>query len=147
MIHRLRIALAQINVTVGDLDGNKQKVLHHLDRARALGVDLVAFPELVITGYPPEDLLLKPAFIEANVKCLHEIVVESRGLAAIVGFVDAQDDLYNAAAVIHDGTLAGVYHKHYLPNYSVFDEDRYFQAGQTSSVFVIRGAIVGVSIC
>ena len=74
-------------------------------------------------------------------------MVESRGLAAIVGFVGAQDDLYNAAAVIHDGTLAGVYHKHYLPNYSVFDEDRYFQAGQTSSVFVIRGATVGVSIC
>jgi NAD+ synthase (glutamine-hydrolysing) len=146
-MHRLRIALAQINVTVGDLEGNKQKVLDHLDRARALGVDLIAFPELVITGYPPEDLLFKPAFIEANVKCLHEIVVESQGLAAIVGFVDARDDLYNAAAVIHDGTLAGVYHKHYLPNYSVFDEDRYFQAGQTSSVFVIRGAAVGVSIC
>jgi len=146
-MHTLRIALAQINVTVGDLDGNKQKVLHYLDQARALGVDLIAFPELVLTGYPPEDLLLKPAFIEANVKCLHEIVAGSRGLAAIVGFVDAQDDLYNAAAVIHDGTLAGVYHKHYLPNYSVFDEDRYFQAGQTSSVFVIRGATVGVSIC
>ncbi|MDH4136052.1 MAG: NAD+ synthase, partial [Anaerolineae bacterium] len=147
MMHRLRIALAQVNVTVGDLDGNKQKVLRYLDRARGLGVDLIAFPELVITGYPPEDLLLKPAFIEANVKCLHEIVAETRGLAAIVGFVDAREDLYNAAAVIYDGTLAGVYHKHYLPNYSVFDEDRYFQAGQTSSVFVIRGATIGVSIC
>jgi NAD+ synthase (glutamine-hydrolysing) len=147
MIHRLRIALAQINVTVGDLDRNKQKVLFYLDRARGLGVDLIAFPELVVTGYPPEDLLLKPAFIEANVKCLHEIVAETRGLAAIVGFVDAWEDLYNAAAVIHDGTLAGVYHKHYLPNYGVFDEDRYFQVGQTSSVFVIRGAAVGVSVC
>jgi NAD+ synthase (glutamine-hydrolysing) len=147
MMHRLRTALAQINVTVGDLDGNKQKVLHYLDRARGLGVDLIAFPELVVTGYPPEDLLLKPAFIEANVKCLHEIVAETGGLAAIVGFVDARDDLYNAAAVIHDGTLAGVYHKHYLPNYSVFDEDRYFQVGQTSSVFVIRGAAIGVSVC
>ena len=89
-MHRLRIALAQVNVTVGDLDGNKQKVLHYLDQARALGVDLIAFPELVVTGYPPEDLLLKPAFIEANVKCLHEIVAESRGSAAIVGFVDAR---------------------------------------------------------
>ena len=89
-MHRLRIALAQINVTVGDLDGNKRKILHYLDRARELGVDLIAFPELVITGYPPEDLLLKPAFIDANVKCLHEIVAESRGLAAIVGFVDAR---------------------------------------------------------
>jgi NAD+ synthase (glutamine-hydrolysing) len=147
MVHRLRIALAQINVIVGDLDGNKQKILHYLDRARELEADLIAFPELVVTGYPPEDLLLKPAFIEANVKCLQEIVAESQGLAAIVGFVDAQDDLYNAAAVIHDGTLAGIYHKHYLPNYSVFDEDRYFQAGQTSSVFVVRGANVGVSIC
>jgi NAD+ synthase (glutamine-hydrolysing) len=146
-MHRLRIALAQINVTVGDLDGNKQKVLFYLDRARGLGVDLIAFPELVVTGYPPEDLLLKPAFIEANVKCLHEIVAETRGLAAIVGFVDVREDLYNAAAVIYDGTLAGVYHKHYLPNYSVFDEDRYFQAGQTGSVFGIREATVGVSIC
>jgi len=146
-MHRLRIALAQINVTVGDLDGNKQKVLHSLDQARGLGVDLIAFPELVLTGYPPEDLLLKPAFIEANVKCLHEIVAEIQGVVAIVGFVDAQDDLYNAAAVIHDGALAGVYHKHYLPNYSVFDEDRYFHVGQTSSVFVIQGANVGVSIC
>jgi len=146
-MHRLRIALAQINVTVGDLDGNKRKILHYLDQARALGVDLIAFPELVVTGYPPEDLLLKTAFIEANVRCLHELVAETLGLAAIVGFVDARDDLYNAAAVIHDGTLASVYHKHYLPNYGVFDEDRYFQTGQTSSVFVIRGAIVGVSIC
>jgi len=146
-MHRLRIALAQINVTVGDLDGNKRKILHYLDQARALGVDLIAFPELVVTGYPPEDLLLKPAFIEANVRCLHEIVAGTRELAAIVGFVDAQDDLYNAAAVTHDGALAGVYHKHYLPNYSVFDEDRYFQVGQTSSVFVVRGATVGVSIC
>ncbi len=146
-MHKLRVALAQINVTVGDLDGNKQKVLHYLDRARESEVDLIAFPELVITGYPPEDLLLKPAFIEANVKCLHEIAAETRGLAAIVGFVDAQDDLYNAAALLYEGTLAGVYHKHYLPNYSVFDEDRYFQVGQTSSVFVIRGATVGVSIC
>ena len=146
-MHRLRIALAQINVTVGDLDGNKQKVLHYLNQARGLGVDLIAFPELVVTGYPPEDLLLKPAFIEANVKCLHEIVAETGGLAAIVGFVDAQDDLYNAAAVIYDGALAGVYHKHYLPNYSVFNEDRYFQTGQTCSVFVIQGATVGISIC
>jgi NAD+ synthase (glutamine-hydrolysing) len=146
-MHRLRIALAQINVTVGDLDGNKRKILHYLDQARALGVDLIAFPELVVTGYPPEDLLFKPAFIEANVKCLHEIVAESQGLTAVVGFVDVQDDLYNAAAVIYDGTLAGIYHKHYLPNYGVFDEDRYFQAGQTNSVFVVRGAIVGVSIC
>ncbi len=146
-MHRLRIALAQINVTVGDLDGNKRKILHYLNRAQALGVDLIAFPELAITGYPPEDLLFKPAFIEANVKCLHEIVAETQGLAAIVGFVDAREDLYNAAAVIHDGALAGIYHKHYLPNYSVFDEDRYFQVGQTNSVFVVRGATVGVSIC
>ncbi len=114
----LRIGLAQINPTVGDLKGNVQKILDYIGQARELGVDLVAFPELAITGYPPEDLLLKPDFIEANLDCLHQIVQGARSVTAVVGFVDSADDIYNSAAVIHDGALAGVYHKMYLPNNS-----------------------------
>ncbi|MFQ6015711.1 MAG: NAD+ synthase [Anaerolineae bacterium] len=143
----MRIALAQINTTVGDLGGNKRKILRYLDEARGIGADLVVFPELAIPGYPPEDLLLKPEFIEANLACLQEIVPATRGFTAVVGFADSVGDIYNAAAVIHDGVLAGVYHKHYLPNYGVFDEDRYFQAGQTYPVFALGGTILGVSVC
>jgi NAD+ synthase (glutamine-hydrolysing) len=143
----LRIGLAQINPTVGDLRGNTRRILDYIGRARRLGVDLVAFPELAITGYPPEDLLLKPDFIQANLDCLQRIVAESRSITVVVGFVDSADDIYNAAAIIHDGTLAGVYHKMYLPNYGVFDENRYFQAGTDYSVFVLRGTSIGVNIC
>jgi len=143
----LRIGLAQINPTVGDLGGNTQKILDYIGRARELGVDLVAFPELAITGYPPEDLLLKPDFIQANLDCLQQIVAESRSITAVVGFVDSADDIYNAAAIVHDGALAGVYHKMYLPNYGVFDENRYFQTGTDYPVFVLRGTAIGVNIC
>ena len=143
----LRIGLAQINPTVGDLKGNTEKILDYIGRARELGVDLVAFPELAITGYPPEDLLLKPDFIQANLNCLQQIVEGARSITAVVGFVDSADDIYNAAAIIHDGTLAGVYHKMYLPNYGVFDENRYFQAGTDYPVFVLRGTVIGVNIC
>ena len=143
----LRIALAQINTTVGDLEGNQRKILDYMDQARAFGVDLVAFPELAIPGYPPEDLLLKPEFIQANLACLHEIAAATKGLTVVVGFADAQDDIYNAAAILHDGTLVDVYHKVYLPNYGVFDENRYFQAGREYPVYALKGSIVGVSIC
>jgi NAD+ synthase (glutamine-hydrolysing) len=143
----LRIGLAQINPTVGDLPGNGQKILGYIGQARELGVDLVAFPELAITGYPPEDLLLKPDFIRANLDCLQQIVEEARSITAVVGFVDSADDIYNAAAIIHDGALAGVYHKMYLPNYGVFDENRYFQAGTDCPVFVLQGTTVGINIC
>jgi NAD+ synthase (glutamine-hydrolysing) len=143
----LRIGLAQINPTVGDLKGNVRKILDYIGRARELGVDLVAFPELAVTGYPPEDLLLKPDFIEANLDCLQQIVEGVRSITAVVGFVDSADDIYNAAAIIHDGTLAGVYHKMYLPNYGVFDENRYFQAGTDYPVFVLPGTSVGINIC
>ena len=128
-MRQLRIGLAQVNVTVGDIEGNARRVLDEIERARALGDDLVAFPELCLTGYPPEDLLFKPAFIEANLRALDTIRRATRGLTAVVGFVDRRDDIFNAAAVLHDGALAGVYHKQYLPNYGVFDENRYFQAG------------------
>jgi NAD+ synthase (glutamine-hydrolysing) len=147
MMRTLRIALAQINTTVGDLDGNQRKILNYIERARASGADLVAFPELAIPGYPPEDLLLKIEFIQANLACLHEIAAATRGLTAVVGFADARDDIYNAAAILHDGTLVDVYHKVYLPNYGVFDENRYFQAGRDYPVYHLKESVVGVSIC
>ncbi|MBI3942615.1 MAG: NAD+ synthase, partial [Chloroflexi bacterium] len=123
-----RLALAQINTVVGDLSGNTAKILTGIEQARGVSADLVVFPELAVPGYPPEDLLLKTDFIHANRRALDQVVQASSGLTVVVGFVDANSDIYNAAAICHDGALAGIYHKHYLPNYSVFDEDRYFQA-------------------
>ena len=144
---QLRIALAQINPTVGDFKGNVRLIVENIDRARALGADIVAFPELVIPGYPPEDLLLKSSFIDANLAALDKVVAAARGITAVVGFVDRKNDLYNAAAVIHDGRLIDVYHKVYLPNYGVFDEKRYFNAGASCPVFEIGGVGVGFSVC
>jgi len=118
-----------------------------MERARTLGCDVVAFPELALTGYPPEDLLFKPAFIEANLKALDEVAKASRRLTAVVGFVDKRDDIFNAAAVLHDGRLAGVYHKQYLPNYGVFDENRYFQAGAEAPVFAVGETLIAANIC
>jgi NAD+ synthase (glutamine-hydrolysing) len=143
----LRIALAQINVTVGDVSGNIRKIIAFIGEARAAGADLVVFPELTVPGYPPEDLLLKPSLIAANQEALHEIALHTTGLTAIVGFADAKDDIYNTAAVLHDGALAGVYRKHYLPTYGVFDEDRYFRAGDENAIFELGGAVFGVSVC
>jgi NAD+ synthase (glutamine-hydrolysing) len=142
----LRIGLAQINSTVGDIPGNTAKIVALIDRAWALGVDLLCFPEMAITGYPPEDLLLRYDFVEANLRALDQVIAHSQGLATITGFVDAPGDLYNAAAVAADGHLAGVYHKHYLPNYGVFDENRYFQSGLEAPVFRIAGVGVGITI-
>lgn len=143
----LRLALAQINTTVGDLAGNSRQIVAGLRRAREMGADIVLFPELSISGYPPEDLLLKPDFIEANQRSLREIVPESEGLTAVVGFVDADRDIYNAAAVLHDGALAGVYHKVLLPNYGVFDEDRYFRSGENLQLFEHGDTLIGINIC
>ncbi len=146
----LRVALAQINVTVGDLHNNTQTILACMRRAYEAEAHLVCFPELALTGYPPEDLLLKPGFVAANLERMHEIVQASGqfpGLTAIVGFVDRDHDIYNAAAVIHEGKLAGVYHKHYLPNYGVFDENRYFQAGTKAPIFLIHDIHIGINIC
>jgi NAD+ synthase (glutamine-hydrolysing) len=147
---RLRLALAQINTTVGDLTGNVARILDAARAARKAGATVVCAPELAITGYPPEDLLLKPDFVSSNLRALDDLVSASSrlsGLTIITGFVDRQEDLFNAAAIIREGRLAGVYHKQYLPNYGVFDEDRYFSAGQEAPVFVMDGAHVGVSIC
>ena len=146
-MRRFRVSLAQINPTVGDIEGNTRRIVDGIGQARALGADLVAFPELAVTGYPPEDLLFKSAFIEANLAALADVTKAARGLTAIVGFVDRRQDLFNAAAVIHDGSLAGVYHKQFLPNYGVFDENRYFQAGREASVFSIGTTGVAVNVC
>jgi NAD+ synthase (glutamine-hydrolysing) len=144
---RLRIGMAQFNATVGDFAGNRQKILDAIKEARSLGVDLLAFPELATCGYPPEDLLFKPKFIAENLRSLDKVVEASTGLAIVVGFVDAREDIYNAAAVIHNGKLAGVYHKIFLPNYGVFDENRYFRAGNQCPVYTIGGIGLGINIC
>ena len=143
----LRIGMAQINTTVGDLEGNTKKILQYIEQARHLGVDLITFPELAITGYPPEDLLLMPQFVNENLDYLKEIIKATSGICVIVGFVDKKDDLYNAAAIINNGTLAGVYHKIYLPNYGVFDENRYFQGGNEIPVFNLGETAIGLNIC
>ena len=143
----LRVALAQINVTVGDLSGNTKKILTYLDNAREVGADIVVFPELTITGYPPEDLVFKPQFIDDNRRYLEEVIRATKDITAVVGFVDAQRDVYNAAAFISNGKLVGVYHKIFLPTYGVFDEDRYFQSGNVCPVYSLPGVDVGVNIC
>lgn len=139
--------MAQINPTVGDLSGNAKKILKFIDMAKNADADIVVFPELAVTGYPPEDLLLKPQFIADNIKYLKLVACKTKGITAVVGFVDSKEDLYNAAAVIHKGEVAAVYHKMFLPNYGVFDEDRYFQAGAAPLNIVLRDVTIGIGIC
>src|SRR2546423_3793758 len=146
-MRRFRVSLAQINPTVGDIEGNTRRITDGLAQARALGADLVAFPELAITAYPPEDLLFRSAFIEATLAALADVTKAARGLTAVVGCVDKRQALFNAAAAIPAGTLAGVYHKQSLPNYGVFDENRYFQAGREASVFSFGQTCVAVNVC
>ncbi len=146
-MRRTRVGLAQINPTVGAIEANARLVLDWMERARAAGCDLVAFPELALTGYPPEDLLFKTAFIEANLRALADVARQSRGITAVVGYVDKRDDIFNAAAVLHDGAQVGTYHKQYLPNYGVFDENRYFQSGTEAPVFVVGDTVLAANIC
>ena len=143
----VRVALSQLNSVVGDLDGNLELIAADVDRARAAGAEIVLFPELALTGYPPEDLLLKASFITDNRRRLEELALRCRGITVVVGFVDAKGDIYNAAAVIHDGEIAGVYHKRFLPNYGVFDEDRYFRPGSEAPIFALGDVTFGVNIC
>jgi NAD+ synthase (glutamine-hydrolysing) len=148
VVSRLRIALCQLNTTVGDLDGNVARILDALGVAEQAGADVAAFPELAITGYPPEDLVLKPGFVADNRAALAKVAARTGRCAAIVGFVDAGRDLHNAAAVCIGGDIAGVYRKRLLPNYAVFDEQRYFTPGTgPPELHVIGGVRVGVSIC
>lgn len=144
---RLRLALAQTNPTVGDLDGNTERILQLIGEAREQGAALVAFPELAITGYPPEDLLLKPGFLRENLRCLERITHAAHGIVVIVGFVDVKEDIYNGAAVLADGAVQGVHHKFFLPNYGVFDEERYFQRGRGHTVYRLGPVVFGVTIC
>jgi NAD+ synthase (glutamine-hydrolysing) len=147
-VARLRVALCQINTTVGDLDGNVDRVLAALGQAEDQGCDLAVFPELALTGYPPEDLLLKPGFVGDNRRALDRVARSSGACAAVVGFVDVGRDLHNAAAVCAFGQVQAVYHKRNLPNYAVFDEQRYFAPGTGASPLVeVAGVRVGVSIC
>jgi len=143
----MRIALAQINPTVGDLEGNVSKIIDYLQRAKRLDADLIAFPELAVTGYPPEDLLLKSQFIDDNLQALKRIQESVSDITAIVGFVDRKNDIYNAAALMHNKEIIDVYHKMYLPNYGVFDEYRYFQAGVRYPIYRIGDAWIGINIC
>jgi NAD+ synthase (glutamine-hydrolysing) len=143
----LRLGLAQMNPTVGDLDGNVARIVAAIERARAAGVEVLALPELAVTGYPPEDLLLQPAFVDRTRQRTLDLLPHTTGLTVVVGTLDRGDVLFDAAAVLHDGTLAGVYHKHRLPNYGVFDEKRYFAPGGANVVFGRGDTTLGVSIC
>ena len=147
---RLRIALAQLNPVVGDLAGNVAKICAAYDDAEAAGCDIVAFPELAITGYPPEDLVLKPGFVADNLDALAQVAAHTRRCAAVVGYVASDRDIYNAAAMCVGGEVIGTYRKRLLPNYAVFDEARYFTPGAESDPFElyeIGGVKVGISIC
>ncbi len=143
----LRLALAQINSTVGDLEGNFQKIVHNVEQAIDRGAEMIAFPELALTGYPPEDLLLRPEFIDDNLEYLQKLLPLSKDITILVGFVDRRDDIFNAAAILHRQKIADIYHKQFLPNYSVFDENRYFQEGKRLPVYKFRDIKIGVNIC
>jgi NAD+ synthase (glutamine-hydrolysing) len=143
----LRLYCAQINPTVGDFKGNYEKIAYHIDNAQKNNVKIIAFPELAITGYPPEDLLLKPAFVEENLKYLEKIKNISGNIVVIIGFVNKTFEIYNSAAIICNKKIISIYNKQYLPNYSVFDEERYFQKGSGTDVYELDGVLFGVNIC
>ncbi len=157
MPRTFRLALAQINPTVGDIPGNTAKILDYLERAREAQADLVAFPEMATTGYPPEDLLFKTSFLTDNVAAMEKVAAASKGIAVVLGYVnivslergpdDMGPQITNAAALCYDGRLVDTYDKIFLPNYGVFDEERYFQKGSVCPVYRIGGVAVGVNIC
>ncbi|NOT34480.1 MAG: NAD+ synthase [Candidatus Eisenbacteria bacterium] len=144
---QLRLALAQLNPRVGAIDANAARVAECIEKARAQGVDVLAVPEMMIPGYPPEDLLLEPAFIARTIDATRELAPLTRGMTVIVGTLDRDADLFNAAAVLHDGAWAATFRKRYLPNYGVFDENRYFMPGREGSVLLRDGVRIGVSVC
>ncbi len=145
---RLRVAAAQLNLVVGDLEGNARRIIQAYDEAEGAGCDLVVFPELTVTGYPPEDLLLRPAFVAQAAETLDKIASRTGRAAAVIGFPESGRDLHNAAAVCANGRVCGVYRKQLLPNYAVFDEQRYFVApSEPLPLFDVAGVKVGVSIC
>ncbi len=147
-IGTIRVALAQINTVVGDFEGNARRVETQIERARKLGADLIAFPELTVTGYPPEDLLLRASFIDRSMATIENLAARTRGITAVVGFAERRNGrVYNSAAVFHDGELVTTYQKIHLPNYGVFDEKRYFEPGDEALVLELNGVTVGLNIC
>jgi NAD+ synthase (glutamine-hydrolysing) len=144
----MRIALAQINPTVGDIAGNTKLIVEAIDRGREAGAQVVALPELAVPGYPPEDLLFKKSFIRRNYDALNEIAQSSGDLLVVVGFADRKDDrLYNSAAICHKGEVLAIYHKQRLPNYGVFDEERYFEEGEGHTLVKTSAGVIGVCVC
>ena len=143
----MRLALAQINTTVGDLDGNRERILEAIGEASSAGADLVLLPELAVTGYPPEDLLLRPGFIRAAEESLREIALATHGIVALVGYPHLEADLHNACAVCADGEVKAVYRKRFLPNYGVFDEDRYFAPARDLLLLQLGETLIGPTIC
>ncbi|MBN2001091.1 NAD+ synthase [candidate division KSB1 bacterium] len=144
----IRIGLAQINPTVGDLSGNKKIIIENLLKCKSFGCDFAVFPELALTGYPPEDLLLRRAFIQDQLDAFRDIIAQTQDIVCVLGIVDRyQNDLFNAAAVMQDKSIRAMYHKIHLPNYSVFDEERYFEAGTKPLIVDYDGIKIGVSIC
>src|SRR3954471_18278659 len=143
----VRLALAQINPVVGDLDGNSALILGRLEEAKAHGAELVLFPELAVTGYPPEDLLLRPGFVRAAESCIEAIAREARGTTVLVGGPHFDRDLFNACYVLSGGEVKAVYRKRFLPNYGVFDEDRYFAPGRDLILLEHGKTLVGVTVC
>ena len=145
----LRFALAQINTTVGDIEGNLKKMQDAVVRAADEKADVLIFPELTIPGYPPEDLVYKAQFIDSNISALKELAdfTSSYEMLIFAGFIDREDDIYNAAAVLHRGNLVDIYRKIYLPNYGVFDEKRYFASGSTIPIYIYKNIRIGYNIC
>lgn len=148
MITAFRLGFAQVNPTVGDLAGNTRLIIDGIERAKAAGCGVVLFPEMTLTGYPPEDLLLKPTFIKDNIAALKKLAKDVRGVAAVIGFVDEKNGaLFNAAAWVEDGRVKNIYHKQCLPNYGVFDEKRYFSAGHDTTIVPWKGIRFALSVC
>src|ERR671915_526841 len=143
----MRIALAQMNTVVGDLEGNRRRIVERLEEARAAEADLVLFPELAVTGYPPEDLLLRPGFLRAAARSLDAVAAQTTGITALVGTPHLDRDLFNACAVCADGEVKAMYRKQFLPNYGVFDEDRYFQPGRDLVLVRCGETLVGPTVC
>ena len=142
----MRLALAQINTVVGDLDGNAERIGRRLAEAKEQQADLVVFPELAVTGYPPEDLLLRPSFVQAAQAKAEALAREARGIVALIGVPWFDRDLYNACAVCAAGEIKTIYRKRFLPNYGVFDEDRYFATGRDLVLLEHGGTLVGPTI-
>ena len=143
----MRLALAQINTVVGDIDGNRESIIDRIEEARAEGADIVVFPELAVTSYPPEDLLLRPGFVRAAERSLEAIAREATGIVALVGTPLYERDLFNACAVCADGQVRAVYRKRFLPNYGVFDEDRYFAPGRDLVLLEYGESLLGLTVC